>query len=260
MDQPNFNKVERMPEKKKILPNTIRITKAHVGTPRSYTDNQVKEIAHHLGDLPAGKILYPSGIPPFHILGEEQEDLFQSYMQDGPIKKMKMTREMALLYCLEGAAWKYKNNKREKRTTPSEKLKTLARFEDACDVLIKGVGSFDFLRWWEFPDLEKNVQKTLIPLKKEIQYQKKAFSQMKAPNHKRHRHDDALHGFILDTCNIWVHVAGRKFSTGSISSDGKKTSGPLIRFIQAAAAPLEIKTPAGGIRKILRDIKAKSKL
>ena len=250
--------------KKNKLPNTIKLTRAQAGVPKSYTQDQVKGIASHLGPLPAGKILYPGCFSPFHILGEEHPEMrgmFQAYLQgDGQVK---MTRQLALLGCLETAAWLYKNNKlgkSKKSETPSQRLKALARLKKACDVLADGGGLFDSLGvWWRLPSLKEDVHKVIVPLKNEIEYQAKHFTQQKAPGKSHHKRDAALHDLVAEMCVIWVHVAGRKLSSGSVSSDGKQVGGPLIRFIQSALAPLGINKKPNAIRELLRDVRSNQK-
>lgn len=248
-------------KKRRTLPNTIKLTKVRAGEPRTYNDERVKEIASHLGPLPVGKILYPGCFASFHILGEdypEMTGMFQAYLRgDGQIK---MSRELAFLSCLETAAWQYKQNKRERRKkgeTPSQKLKDLARLKSACDVLADSVGLLDTLGLrWRRPSLEGDLQKALVPLREEIQYQRGHFSRQKASSRQRHQRDAALHDFVAEMCVIWTQVAGRKLSTGSVSSDGKKIGGPLIRFIQAALQPVGVEKSPNAIRELLRDVRS----
>lgn len=252
--------------KRKTLPNTIKLTRAMAGEPRSYTDAQVEKIAAHLGALPAGKILYPGRFPPFHILGEElpgMQGMFQAYLHAGPDEERLMRRDVAALCCLEEAAWEYKRTKTEKiegKKTPSQKLKALKKIESACDVLIKDLPEFVFPGIaWQIPRLKTDVQDSLVPLRDWLQYQKKLLSGQKAPSKKRHKPDAALRELVRDLCIIWTEVAGRKLTSGSVSPDGKKVSGPIIAFIQEALEPLGIEKTPGAIREILRDIKGKSK-
>jgi hypothetical protein len=249
-------------KKRKTLPNTIRLQRAQADVPRSYTNDQVKEIVGHLGPLPAGKIPYPGCFSPFHILGEDHPELagkFQAYLKDDD--QLIISRELALFCCLEAAAWRYKSDKKPtKSDAPSQKLKTLKSFEKACDALIEGMNSFEFMgRGWRLSTLQENVHAALIPLKEEIQYQKKVFSGQKASTRSRHLKDAALHDFVAEMCNIWVHVAGRKLTSGSVSSDGKKVAGPLIWFIQEALKPLEVDKKPNAIRELLRDVRSNQK-
>lgn len=252
--------------KRKALPNTIKITRAMAGEPRSYTDAEVVKIRAHLGALPAGKVLYPGRFPPFHILGEElpgMQGMFQAYLQDEPAEQRLMTREIAALCCLEEAAWEYKRTKIEKRKskkTPSQKLKDLNKIESACDVLIEDLPAFQFSPIaWQIPRLKEDVQDSLVSLRGWLQYQKKLLLGQKAPSKKRHKPDAALRELVRDLCIIWTEVAGRTLTSGSVSPDGKKVSGPIIEFIQEALVPLGIEKTPGAIREILRDVKGKSK-
>jgi len=252
--------------KKKVLPNTIQLTSAQAGDPRSYTERQVEKVMAHLRPLPAGRILYPGRFPPFNILGEElpgMQGMFQAYLQDTSVEQRLMTRELAVLCCLEEAAWEYKKNRIEKRgdkETPSQKLKTLKKIESACDVLIQDLPEF------EFPGIASQIQRlkketlaSITPLKDWLLYQKKLLSGQKATSKKRHKSDEALHQLIRDLCIIWTEIAGRKLTSGSVSPDGKKVSGPIIAFIQDALAPLGLEKTPGAIREMLRDIKVQSK-
>lgn len=252
--------------KKKTLPNTIKLTQAVAGEPRSYTEAQVKKIVAHLGALPAGKILYPGRFPPFHILGEElpgMQGMFQAYLRGVPAEQRLMTRKIAALCCLEEAAWEYKRTKIEKvegKKTPSQKLKALKKLENACDVLIKDLPAFEFpVIAWQIPRLKADVQDSLAPLRDWLQYQKKLLLGQKATSKKRHQPDAALRELVRDLCIIWTEVAGRKLTSGSVSPDGKTVSGPIIAFVQEALVPLGIEKTPGAIREILRGIKGKSK-
>lgn len=262
----NFTDYAMPVSKRKTLPNTIKLTRAMAGEPRSYTEAEVEKIVAHLGALPAGKILYPGRFPPFHILGEElpgMQGMFQAYLRDAPAEQKLMTREIVALYCLEEAAWEYKRTKIEKRKgekTPSQKLKALKKIENACDVLIKDLPAFEFPGIaWQITRLKEDAQDSLVPLRGLLQYQKKLLLSQKAPSKKRHQPDTALRELVRDLCIIWTEVAGRKLTSGSVSPDSKKVSGPIIAFIQEAFVPLGIKKTPGAIREMLRDIKVKSK-
>lgn len=252
--------------KKKTLPNTIKLTQAVAGEPRSYTEAQVKKIVAHLGALPAGKILYPGRFPPFHVLGEElpgMQGMFQAYLRDAPAVKRLMPRDVAALCCLEEAAWDYKRAKIEKRKgdkTPSQKLKDLKKIENACQVLIKDLPDFELTGIaWQIPRLKADVQDSLAPLRDWLQYQKKLLLGQKATSKKRHQPDAALRELVRDLCIIWTEIAGQKLTSGSVSPDGKKVSGPIIAFIQEVLVPLGIKKTPGAIREIIRSNKGEIK-
>ncbi len=252
--------------KKKTLPITIKLTRAVVGEPRSYTDAQVKKIVAHLGGLPTGKILYPGRFPPFHVLGEElpgMRGMFQAYLRDAPAEKRLMPRDVAALCCLEEAAWEYKRAKIEKRKgdkTPSQKLKDLKKIENACQVLIKDLPDFELTGIaWQMPQLKQEIQGSITSLRDRLQYQKKLLLGQKATSKKRHQPDAALRELVRDLCIIWTEVAGRKLTSGSVSPDGKKVSGPIIDFIQEALVPLGIKKTPGAIREIIRSNKGEIK-
>lgn len=245
-----------MPDKKRIsLPNTIRLTRAHACEPRSYSEGQIEEIAGHLGPLPAGKILYPARADiPFHILGEElpgMRGMFQAYTQG---KEIKMDRKLAFQCCLEAAAGQYRDAKKNKQEyTPSQQLRSLEKIEVACKVLLS-VG--DLLRWWKFPSLEGDIRNIIASVEEIIPHKKRYLASQKKTGKSRHQRDVALHDLIGELCIIWVRVAGRKFSTGSVSSDGKKVGGPLIHFIDAALKPLGVNKKPNAIRELLRDVRS----
>lgn len=252
--------------KKKTLPNTIKLTQAVAGEPRSYTEAQVKKIVAHLGALPAGKILYPGRFPPFHILGEElpgMQGMLQAYLRDAPAEKRLIPRDVAALCCLEEAAWEYERAKIAKRKgekTPSQKLKDLMKIENACQVLIKDLPDFELTGIaWQMPQLKQEIQGSITSLRDRLQYQKKLLLGQKATSKKRHQPDAALRELVRDLCIIWTEVAGRKLTSGSVSTYDQSVSGPIIAFIQEALVPLGIKKTPGAVREIIRGIKGKSK-
>jgi hypothetical protein len=253
----------------KKLPNTIKITRAVAGEPRSYSEDQFQQIIEKVGPLPAGKVLYQGDYAAFSIFGEEIPELvgmFHHYMQNGHLNKKKMTRRLALRCHLEGAAWKYKQDRKNEDLTPSQKLRYYKTLEKASNTLIKRMGFLDSQARLHFStmvgsrgeSIRQEADRIIFSLQKEILKQKELCSKKIIPRGKRHQRDVVLHSLINALCDAWVYIMGRKTSTGSVSSDGKKVGGPLIRFLQSAIRPLGIDKKPNAIREILRDLKVKS--
>ena len=247
----------------KKLPNTIKITRAIAGEPRTYSEEQFKKILDEVGALPAGKVIYQGNYAAFSIFGEEipeLEGMWHHYMYDGPIQKRQMTRELALRFHLEDAAWKYKKyKKREEDSTPTQKLAVYSSLEKACNILIKRM---DFLEsygrlYFSTPGLRDKTDGVLTSLNKEILRQKKLWSGQMLPPGKGHQKDSVLYDFVFSLCDAWEYILENKTTTSSVSVDGER-GGPLIRFIQRALAPLGINKTPGAVKKILKS-RVKSK-
>ena len=123
----------------KKLPKTIKMKRALAGEPRNYSKEQLKEIIKEIGSLPAGRVVYQGDFAAFHILGEEIPELkgmWHQYMHDGPLQKKQMTRELALRLHLEGAAYRYKKDRKSEGSTLSQEkkyLKALHVYADAIE-------------------------------------------------------------------------------------------------------------------------------
>jgi len=93
----------------------------------------------------------------------------------------------------------------------------------------------------------------------EIRRQKEIWSKQTVPRKNRHQKDVALRNLIVSLCDAWEYILEKRFSTGSVSSDGR-SGGPLIRFIQSAICPLGIEKTPHAIRKILKDLGSNQKI
>lgn len=239
------------------LPNTIKITRAIAGEPRSYSEEQFGEILKEVGSLPRGKIIYEGAYAAFQILGEsipELAGMWHEYMRNDPLE---MTRKLALRLHLEGAAWTYKKDKKSEGATPSQRMARYSKIANACNTLIEELNFLELYGGFYFCGDGVRDEVVLVSLKNEIQRQQELCSKQKVPLTQRHQRDLALHNLIYTLCHAWAYIIGGRVSAGSVSFDGK-VGGPLIRFIESAIKPLGIKKTPAAIRKILRVNKAKS--
>jgi hypothetical protein len=257
----------------KELPNTNKITKAFAGEPRNYTELQIKKIAETLGPLPNGKVVYQGHYAAFSIFGEEIPELegkWHHYMHNTSLQKRQITRELALRCHLEAAAYVYKREKApQKKWTPLQSRKALRRLEKTCHALVKELKSFEFIPYGidakldsPIPDLLHEATRlipTLTRLGNETGKHVENCPAQTTPPKSRHQKNHALHNLIFSLCHAWEYIAGKKVNAGTFNAKGQ-SGGPIIRFIQSAISPLEIKVSPHSIRQILRKYKVKSKI
>ena len=238
--------------------------------PRRYASESVDKILTATGKLPEGKATYTGHPLPFnqrcHIQINDGHFSAEFIEKSEATTEQKISRQSALARHLEYAAWTYMVNvESHEDKSPSDWVCYFEGVQAACRKLRDTLNIKDnrnlqhplqllSSNYALSPSVVEESIQSIIKLHKEAEKGIVIYNKKKKSYGKRHVADTNLHQLIANLCIAWRDALGKKIAA-SVNTHDESRGGTMIRFLQAALEPLNIKKSPEALREIVRKVK-----